>query len=153
MYNYVRLVHLLAMIVWLGTGLGDPVVADIRRTLALDIASHGPPLMDRLRTISKVVIPSAVVSVGTGFALIVMRGGFSRVPTRIHIGMTLAFLVFGVGGAFTSRAMKALGESIEAKNQRDAEAAAARITLGLRIEDSLRLAALLTMVIPFEQLV
>lgn len=46
LFFLLRLLHLAAMIVWLGVGLSIPVTLDIRRSLALGIA-HGKGLVAR----------------------------------------------------------------------------------------------------------
>ena len=141
-----RALHVLGIVLWLGTGLGHPVIADIRRTLALG-PEHLAPLIARLRTTTRIVLPAAVVAVATGFALVFLRGGFSAVPPRIHVGLALALGVFVVGGGFTSRAMLILANSADREAR---ERAALRIAIGLRIEDALRFSALLLMLVPIE---
>lgn len=149
-YLALRVLHIVSMILWLGTGLGHPVITDIRRTVALG-GVHRAPLIARLRTTTRVVVPAAVVTVVTGVALVLNRGGFATLPVRYHVAIGFALGVFVMGGAFTSRAMKALEASFTADDGDASLRAAGRIVLGLRIEDSLRLGALMLMLLPFER--
>lgn len=144
-----KVLHVIAMLLWLGAGLGYPVIRDLQRTLALD-CTHGQKLIARLRTTTRIVVPAAVVTVASGFGLIFARGGFAQVPVRIHVGLALALAVFGVGAAYTSRAMKALEISFRQEDQSGARQAADRVIRGLWIEDALRFTVLLLMLVPVE---
>ena len=42
LYSFLRLLHFAAIILWVGGGFSLPVIADVRRTLALG-SEHGPP--------------------------------------------------------------------------------------------------------------
>jgi hypothetical protein len=142
-----RLLHFVAIILWVGGGFSLPVVADIRRTLALG-TEHGPALHARLVTTTRLVVPSAVVAVLTGVALVELRGGFSAVPRRFHIALGLALLIFLVGGAQTNPAITALSRALAGGDHIVARRAAARLIWCLRTEDTLRLAILVLMVRP-----
>ena len=61
LFFLLRLLHLAAMILWLGVGLSIPVALDIRRSLALGIA-QGEGLVTRLSTISALVIPAGLTT-------------------------------------------------------------------------------------------
>jgi len=80
LYSSLRLLHFAAIILWVGGGFSLPVVADIRRTVALGRA-HGSALHARLVTATRLVVPAAVVALLTGVALIQLRGGFGAVPS------------------------------------------------------------------------
>ena len=80
LYSSLRLLHFAAIILWVGGGFSLPVVADIRRTVALGRA-HGSALHARLVTATRLVAPAAVVALLTGVALIQLRGGFGAVPS------------------------------------------------------------------------
>src|SRR5262249_13771856 len=88
LYTSLRLLHFAAIILWVGGGFSLPVVADIRRTLALG-TEHGKALHARLVTTTRLVVPSAVVALLTGVALIQLGGGFSAVPHRFHVALGL----------------------------------------------------------------
>jgi uncharacterized membrane protein len=147
LYSSLRLLHFAAIILWVGGGFSLPVVADIRRTLALG-TEHGPALHARLVTITRLVVPSAVVALLTGVALIQLRGGFSAVPRRFHVALGLALLMFLVGGAQTNPALTALGRALASGDHLVAHRAAGKLIWCLRIEDSLRLVILVLMVLP-----
>lgn len=147
LYSSVRLLHFAAVILWVGGGFSLPVVADIRRTLALG-TEHGPALHARLMTTTRLVVPSAVVALLTGVALIQLRGGFSAVPPRFHVALGLALLMFLIGGAQTHAALKALGSALASGDHIVAQRAAGKLIWCLRTEDSLRLAILVLMVLP-----
>lgn len=148
-YLVVRTLHVVGMLLWLGAGLSFPVVADVRRSLAAG-PSQASALRERLKTTSMIVIPSAIVTLVTGLLLITFRGGFGAVPPRIHVGLLCALLVFATGAGYTSPAMIRMGNALEKGEVPEANAAADRVVLGLRLEDTLRLLALLAMLIPFE---
>jgi uncharacterized membrane protein len=146
-YSWLRLLHFAAIILWVGGGFSLPVVADIRRTLALGSA-HGPPLHARLVTTTRLVVPSAILALITGVALIGVRGGFSAAPRRFHIALGLALLIFLVGGAQTNPAITALGRAFAGDDHGGAQRAAGKLIRCLRIEDSLRFTILVLMVLP-----
>lgn len=150
-YLVFRTLHLIGMLLWLGAGLSFPVVADVRRSVA---AGQGAALglRERLRTTSMIVIPAALATLLSGLMLVMLRGGFGAVPVRIHLGLGLAIGVFIIGAGFTSRAMFALTRALESGDQRAAEAQAQKVATGLYLEDTLRLATLLAMAVPFENL-
>jgi len=147
LYPSLRLLHLAAIILWVGGGFSLPVVADIRRTLALG-TEHGKALHARLVTTTRLVVPSAVVALLTGVALIQLRGGFSAVAHRFHVALGLSLLVFLVGGAQTNPAINVLGRALASGDHIVAQRAAGKLVWCLRVEDSLRLAILVLMVIP-----
>ncbi|MBK6685420.1 MAG: hypothetical protein IPG45_13190 [Deltaproteobacteria bacterium] len=140
---------MIAFLLWIGAGLSFPVVADVRRSLAAG-PSQAAALRERLKTTSMIVIPSAIITLVTGLLLINFRGGFGVVPVRIHVGLLCALLVFAIGAGFTSPAMMRFGQALEKGELPEAGAAADRLILGLRLEDGLRLLALLSMLIPLE---
>lgn len=147
LFFLLRLLHLTATIIWLGAGLSIPVAFDIRRSLARGIA-HGEDLVARLSTITAIVIPAGLTTFLTGLALISLRGGFSAVPRRIHVGMALTLSIFGVGAFLGRPALLRLGAAVKRGDLAAAEAAGQRFTLWVRCEDLLRLATLALMVLP-----
>jgi hypothetical protein len=147
LYSSLRLLHLAAIILWVGGGFSLPVIADIRRTLALG-SEHGPPLLARLVTTTRLVVPSAVVALLTGVALIQIRGGFSAVPRRFDVALGIALLLFLVGGTQTNPAITALGRAFAGSNDIGAQSAAGKLIWCLRMEDTLRFTILVLMVFP-----
>lgn len=147
LYSSLRLLHFAAIILWVGGGFSVPVVADIRRTLALGSA-HGSALHARLVTTTRVVIPSAVVALLTGLALIQYHGGFGAVPYRFHVALGLVLLMFLVGGTLTNPAINLLGRALASGDDPVAQRAARTLIWSLRTEDILRFAILVLMVLP-----
>lgn len=147
LYSSLRLLHFAAIILWVGGGFSVPVVADIRRTLALG-SEHGPALHARLVTTTRLVVPSAVVALLTGVALIQFHGGFSAVPSRFHVALGLTLLMFLLGGALTNPTINVLSRALVSGDHIVAQRAARKLIRCLRIEDSLRLAILVLMVLP-----
>jgi uncharacterized membrane protein len=143
----VRIVHLLAMVVWLGTGLSVPSIADIERTLALP-PDHHRPLLDRLRLTTLIVVPSAVTTVITGVVLMQLRGGPSEVSWRYPVALGLSIVTFLIGGLFSQKGLDALKKGIEAGDDEAAKAGGRRFKRAVRVEDLLRLAIFFLMVIP-----
>jgi hypothetical protein len=142
----VKLVHVLAMALWLG---GPPVaVFGARRDLnaGLDLAKS---TVERLLAITPLFIASALVTILSGALLVVFAGGISHVPARVLIGAALVVPIFAVGGAMNRPALMKLRDHFAT----GAEPAAAehlvrRFLLAHRIEQALRLTVLALMVLP-----
>ncbi|MEO5725963.1 MAG: hypothetical protein ABI134_32650 [Byssovorax sp.] len=147
LFFLLRLLHIAAMILWLGAGLSIPVALDIRRSLALGIA-HGEGLVARLSTTSALVIPAGLTTFLTGLGLIFLRGGFSAVPRRIHVAMALTLAIFAIGALRGRPALLRLAAAVKQGDQAAAEAAGRRFTFWVRCEDVLRLSTLALMVLP-----
>jgi hypothetical protein len=92
---FLRLVHITAMATWIG-GLSF-VSGDLRRTLATQGADHAL-LRSRMTHATRMAAGSALVTVGTGLALIAVRGGFSAVSPAIHAGLVLGVALWFLGG-------------------------------------------------------
>jgi hypothetical protein len=147
LFFLLRLLHLAAMILWLGAGLSIPVALDIRRSLALGIG-HGEALVARLSTISMLVIPAGLTTFLTGLGLIFLRGGFGAVPRRIHVAMVLTLAIFGIGALLGRPALLRLASAVKRGDLEAAKAAGRRFTFWVRCEDVLRLSVLVLMVLP-----
>jgi uncharacterized membrane protein len=146
-YALVRLLHFAAVILWLGGGFSLPPVRDVRRSVALG-REAGARVVARLETITRLVVPAAVVTVLSGLLLVWMRGGFAAVPPRIHAGLALALSVFAVGGLGSRPAIRDLGEAFATGDTGRAEEAARRFVRWVRVEDALRFTTLVLMVVP-----
>ena len=146
-FALLRLLHIAAMTVWLGGGLSLPPGRDVQRSLAQG-AVGGAPLIARLMTITRMVIPAAVVTVLSGLALIWMRGGFAAVPPRIHAGLALSLSIFAVGGLRSHPAIVALDQAFAAGDMARARVEGDRFVFWIRVEDGLRIATLVLMVVP-----
>jgi hypothetical protein len=97
-----RLVHLVFMATWIGAVMF--ITGDVKRSLAGG-TQHHDLLQDRMRRSLRLANLSAIVTIGTGFALIDSVGGMGAVSPAIHSGMTLALLAWlaagvGIGGAW-----------------------------------------------------
>ena len=119
----------------------------MQRSVALG-AAQGAPVIARLMTITRMVIPAAVATLLSGLALIWLRGGFAAVPPRIHAGLGLSLCVFAVGALGSRPAILALEEAFAAGDLARARTTANRFVFWIRIEDALRFATLVLMVVP-----
>jgi hypothetical protein len=147
LFFVIRIVHLLSMIVWLGTGLSVPSTADIERTLALP-PEHHRPLLDRLKLTTQIVVPSAVTTVITGVVLMQLRGGPFVVSWRYPVALGLAIVTFMIGGLFSQKGLDALEKGIEAGDLEAAKAGGRRFKRAVRVEDLIRLSIFSLMVLP-----
>lgn len=146
LYFAVKLLHVLAMALW----LGGPPVAVFRVRLAFNA---GPELakatVERLLSITPVFIAAALATIASGAVLVVLAGGLSRIPARILIGALLVVPIFIVGGAMNRPALMKLRDHFA----RDGEPAAAepfvrQFVWAHRIEQVLRVTILVLMVLP-----
>jgi uncharacterized membrane protein len=146
LYFGVKVVHVLAMTLW----LGGPFVAvfGVRRAF-----NAGPDLAkataERLLSITPVFIVSALVTILSGAVLILLAGGISRVPARILIGAALVVPIFAVGGAMNRPALMKLRDHFAAgRDVSTAEPFVQRFLWAHRIEQVLRVTILVLMVLP-----
>jgi uncharacterized membrane protein len=147
LFFLLRLLHIAAVIVWLGGGLSIPVALDIRRTLARGVG-QGAGLVERLSATTAMVIPAGLTTFCTGLGLVLMRGGFGAVPPRIHVGLGLTLGIFALGALVGRPALRRLAAAVEAEDQAAADAAGRRFARCVHCEDVLRLGALVLMVLP-----
>src|SRR5262249_30008086 len=143
----VKLLHVLAMAVW----LGGPPVAVFRLRQALgggsDLARNS---VERLLAITPVFIASALTTVLTGATLVVLVGGLSRVPIRILVGAVLVVPIFAVGGAMNRPALLNLRAHFAAGRSSEApEPFMRRFLWAHRVAQTLRVTTLVLMVLPF----
>lgn len=91
--HIIKLVHIAAMAVWFATPL--LVTSDVRRAVAQgrEQAEQARGRADRVLMVSNV---GAVLTVLSGLALIMTRGGFSGVGPKIHAGFALALVALSV---------------------------------------------------------
>jgi putative copper export protein len=142
-----KILHVIAASIWIGGGLTTS--RDIGRTLPLGRA-HGEELMARLRATARLMNRSALMTLLSGIALVLVIGGFARVPHRIHVGLGLTLLAVGAG-RFLIRPV--IGEIARAAKEPVSPSDVARIVtrfrIGIGIEHALRLAVLVLMIHPF----
>ena len=147
LYFGVKLLHVLAMALW----LGGPPVAVFRVRQAFGGGSDlARKTVERLLAMTPMFIASALTTVLTGATLVVLAGGLSRVPIRILVGAALVVPIFTVGGAMNRpallnlRAHFAAGGSLEA-----AEPFIRRFLWAHHVEQTLRVTTLVLMVLPY----
>lgn len=87
-----RILHVTAAAIWFGLGMSLP-------SRVSDAFKNGQEFAkDAVNGISrsvKIVLISAILTIGTGFGLIfVTYGGFKSLPKSIHVGLSLTILIF-----------------------------------------------------------
>ena len=138
-----KIIHLLAMGIWVGAGLTAPF--DVRRTIRLG-KPHTDPLLDRLRLTVRILISAGVVTVATGLALVFLKGGFKAVSPRIHVGMLLSLIALAVGCVGVVPALRGLGHALASGDEARARALGLRFEIATWSEEMLRLIVLALMV-------
>jgi hypothetical protein len=89
-----RLVHFLAMGLWFGASLLS--TGDVRRTIKA--GGDTTLLNERMKRMTRVVGPSALLTIVSGVLMIFAMGGFAAVRPAIHIGLVLTIVMWVVGG-------------------------------------------------------
>jgi len=139
LYFGVKLLHILAMAVWLG---GPPIaVFGLRR--GLDRAA-----VERLLLITPVFIGAALITMASGVGLAFLYG-VHMVPLRIWLGAALTPLLFVIGGLLVRPSLLGLQAHFSSGATSDPEPLVRRFFLAHRLEMGLRVAILTTMVLPF----
>ena len=105
LYFSLKLVHLLAMAVWVGGSIVAPL--GMTRTLRLG-QPYIQDLVPRLDTATRMMVAAALVTVLSGVGLVFAAGGPSYVPGRILAGAALTPLIFVLGGILTRPALRQL---------------------------------------------
>ena len=103
----------MAAAVWFGAVLLTP--GDVRQTLEMG-RPHVDGLKDRLQKSVSISLRAGVLTVITGFGIIFASGGMGAVHFRIHIGMTLAILMLGVGFLMLTPVVNAICEKLPLQN-------------------------------------
>ena len=114
--------HIVAAAVWFGAVLLTP--GDVRRTLEMG-RPHVDGLKDRLHKSVSISLRAGVLTVITGFAIIFTSGGMGAVHFRIHIGMTLAILMLGIGFLMVTPIVNTICQAIEKGGELDSAKALA----------------------------
>jgi hypothetical protein len=92
-----RALHFLFMAIWIGAAMMMP--GDIKRSFASGVPAKAE--LELLR--GRVRLGSGVAAVGgwgtllSGLGLIYAAGGFSAVPSAIHLSLTLVIILIGLG--------------------------------------------------------
>jgi len=144
LYLSLRLVHIGCMALWIGAIFFCS--GDVRRTLAspegnLDL------LRERMSRSLKISASAGGLTVLSGIGLIVVLGGMGAVPVPIHIGLTVGFVMLGVGGGVVGRSWKAIDAALAAGGSRESVAPLVkRLAVGNGIFHGLWLLTLVLMV-------
>jgi hypothetical protein len=145
-YFGVKLVHVLAMALW----VGGPVVAAFgaRKRLAGG-GSVAAATVEQLLAITPVFIGAALTTVLSGAALVYLSGGISHVAPRILVGAALVVPIFAVGGGMNRPALMGLRDHFAAGGDgASAERWIRRFVLAHNLEQALRVTVLVLMVLP-----
>lgn len=110
-----RFLHIIFMATWFGGSLFAP--GDARRTLSNEAADL-ELLQGRLKRYAVLGAVSALLTIVTGFGLIFALGGFKVVSPAIHIGMLVAFVMWGVGMFVVGGASRKIAAGIAEKKPR-----------------------------------
>jgi len=143
----VKLLHLLAMALW----VGGPVIAvvGVRKRFAAG-GAVATATVEQLLAVTPVFIAAALTTVLSGAALIHLSGGIARVAPRILIGAALVVPIFAIGGGLNRRALLGLRDHFAAGGDgASAERLIARFILAHNLEQALRVTVLALMVLPF----
>jgi hypothetical protein len=144
-YYLVRILHLVAMALWLGAALWVP--GDVRRTLALG-APHLAALPSRIRPALRINVWAGAATIVSGIAL----AGLARSSRLgIVIGFALALVLFILDMTIVLPAGKRIAAAIEAGGGElsDAQRLSKSLSAFSGVGHLLWLAALLAMVLPY----
>ncbi len=145
LYFGLRLVHILAMAVWIGATVIAPY--GFRRTLALG-PEHTLPAVDRLLAATTLIIVAGFTTFLSGAALIYVMGGVSVMPTRILVGAGLTLGIYLIGGTISRPAMtKMRAHFAGGGDVAGAMPFIRTFEISINVEMALRLAVLVLMVV------
>ena len=145
LYISLKVVHLLAMAVWIGGATIAPV--GLRRSLSLGTA-QAAEFVVHLKRATRIIIAAGLTTFLSGAAL-VTAAGVLNVPRRILVGAALTLLIFVVGATLGKPAIMRLGHHFDRGGDTALSAPLARrFLLIINIEMAIRLVVLLLMVIP-----
>ncbi len=101
-YLSLRAVHLLFMGVWFGVTLLS--AGDMKRTLATQPDPAALELLsDRMMRSGRMAGISGILTWLSGLALVMYLGGMAAVPWPIHLALTLALVMIGLGAGGLNR--------------------------------------------------
>src|SRR5437868_3351270 len=98
-YFSVKLLHVLAMAVYIGATVAAPI--GMRRAFALG-AAHGHDFMVRLQQTTRLIIAMALTTFASG-ALLVWLRTLRGTPLRYLVGAGIMLGLFAVGGLLSRR--------------------------------------------------
>lgn len=146
LYFAMKVIHLLGMAVW----IGGSVVAhiDLQHSARLG-APHDRALLRRLELDTVAIVGSALVTVLSGFALIVAAGGVGHVRLQILAGAGLTFPIFALGAGLGRPTLRRLRAHFDSGGDSlGAQLLFRRFERVITVEMALRLAVLVLMVFP-----
>jgi uncharacterized membrane protein len=143
------LVHILSMAVWIAGSLSLP--GDIRKTLARG-KPHTEMLAGRMNRSLSIVTIAALFTIGTGFAMFFMMGGFKTMPHRYHAAIALAIIALGLLSFGIRPAASQIERALAAGEGNDLRALSGRIGMLTGIDHLLKLVIMVLMVFPLELL-
>lgn len=147
LYFTLRLLHLLAMAVWIGGATVAPL--GLRRSLAAG-AEQAKLMVARLQLATKVIIPAGLTTLFSGMALVAAAGGPAHVPWRILVGAGISLCIFATGALLGSPTLNRLEAHLAQGGELAAAAALGeRFLKIINVEMAMRLVVLLLMVFRF----
>jgi hypothetical protein len=141
-YAIAKVVHLLAVSLWIGGGL--LAVLDARGSIRLG-RPHVEAFVGRMKGAASALIIAGIIVVATGFWLIVLKGGFRAVSPRVHAGLGVTILVFAVA-PFTLGTLARLRDAAVRDDGAAIQRLGWRFVRLARVEEILRLVVLVLMV-------
>jgi uncharacterized membrane protein len=142
-----KILHILTAAAWIGGALTVP--SDIRRTLLLG-PPHSTVLLARIGAVARLMNLSALLTVVTGSAMVLVIGGFESVPRRIHVGLALTLLAIAAGRWLIRPAIAEIAEAAKTPvPAHDVSRLMTKFWVGNGVEHVLRVVVLILMVYPF----
>lgn len=147
LFFWVKWLHILATSAWFGINLLQ--AGDIKTALALG-GPHLKPLASRINKIHATSLVSGFLTILTGFAMILLLGGFAYIPGRIHAGLGLTLLLYALEYLLVIGQWKKILAILDAgEDTVRAMPYAKRYAMGVGIGHLLRTMIFATMVIQF----
>jgi putative copper export protein len=141
----IKFLHFLAMAIWIGAAAAAPI--GMRRSLARG-ADHATDCVRRLQDITKLIVPSAILTLFSGVALVELSGGWRNAPARTYAATALTLLVILVGATIARPTLAALRAHFAAGGDaHSAEPLRRRFVLIANLEMAMRIAVLALMVL------
>src|SRR5580704_5366906 len=143
-----RLIHIFSIAVWFGPKLLVP--ADLRGAIR-DGSMAFEASIRRVNLVQKVAITASMVALASGLTMIFLRGGFSMVDHRIHLGLGLTLLLFALGAFGVDKAWKRLRDGMRAgKPAPELLQLERRLSYVMTAENGIWFVVLILMVFPFQ---
>ena len=141
-----KMIHIVAAAVWFGHKILLP--RDLRSSLQAG-GDQARGLIPRIERAERLGMASGLLTLFSGFAMILLSGGFAAMPLRIYIGMSLVIVMFLLGAIIARPAWSQVKRGIETEELEASRFGARRLIRVFVIEQSLWAAVLVTMVVKF----